>query len=41
LPKENEKQINQFDVAPEYIAQHSIPLVLRKGEYHIRVGQIA
>lgn len=41
LPITNPNQINQYDVAPEYITEHSKPLVLHQGEYRIIVGQQA
>ena len=41
IPKKSDKQINKFDIAPEYIQEHSMPLVLYNGEYHIVVGQQA
>lgn len=37
LPKKNEKQINQFDVAPEYIYENSIPVAMDRGEYRINI----
>jgi hypothetical protein len=39
LPKKSDKQINQFDIAPEYIYENSIPVVMDKGEYRINVTQ--
>jgi hypothetical protein len=41
LPITSPKQINQYDIAPEYITEHSIPLVLNQGEYRIMVGERA
>lgn len=38
LPKKSDKQINQFDIAPEYIYEHSVPVVKNKGEYRISVA---
>lgn len=37
LPEKSDKQINQFDIAPEYIYENSIPVVMDKGEYRINV----
>lgn len=37
LPVKSDKQINKFDIAPEYIAEHSMPLVYYEGEYRIVV----
>ncbi len=37
LPKKSEKQINQFDIAPEYIYENSSPVAMDKGEYRISV----
>ncbi len=39
LPKKSDKQINQFDIAPEYIYENSIPVAMDKGEYRINVTQ--
>jgi len=41
LPKKSDKQINQFDIAPEYIYKNSIPVVMDKGEYRINVTRNA
>jgi hypothetical protein len=41
LPITNPNQINQYDIAPEYITEHSMPLVYHQGEYRIIVGQTA
>ena len=38
LPKENERQINQFDIAPEYIFEHSKSLLVKQGEYRIPIS---
>lgn len=40
LPKKSDLQINQFDVAPEYIYEHSKPLVLYNGEIRIPIHAI-
>jgi hypothetical protein len=40
LPKTSENQINQFDIAPEYIYENSRPLVITQGEYRIPVAHI-
>ena len=37
LPKMSEKQINQFDIAPEYIYEHSTPVVLDHGKKSINI----
>ena len=39
LPKKNDNQINQFDLAPEYVYEHSVPVVMKKGEYRISISQ--
>ncbi len=38
LPKKSEKQINQFDIAPEYIYENSLPVAMDKGEYRISIS---
>lgn len=38
LPKISEKQINQFDIAPEFIFEHSRPVQPDKGIYQIQVA---
>lgn len=38
LPKKSKKQINQFDIAPEFIYENSIPVFMDKGEYRISVN---
>lgn len=38
LPKKSEKQINQFDIAPEYIYENSLPVDMDKGEYRISIS---
>ncbi len=39
LPIKSDKQIDQFDLAPEYIYENSVPLVMNKGEYRINISQ--
>jgi hypothetical protein len=39
LPKKTDKQIDQFDIAPEYIYENSSPIVVDKGEYRINVSR--
>ncbi len=41
IPFESDKQINQFDIAPEYIYEHSFPLVPDNGGYRIVINQQA
>lgn len=38
LPEKSDKQINQFDIAPEYIYENSIPVIMDKGEYRINIA---
>src|SRR5690606_15206713 len=39
LTKNNNKQITQFDIPPQYIFDNSTPVVMDKGEYRINVIQ--
>lgn len=39
LPAKNDKHINQFDIAPEYIYEHSVPLVPDNGGYRIVINE--
>jgi len=41
IPKKNDKQINEFDIAPEYVYENSIPVILHKGENRITINQQA
>jgi len=41
LPKRNDRQINIYDVAPEFIAEYSIPVMVNRGMYNINIGQSA
>ncbi len=39
LPKKSDNQINQYDIAPEYIYEHSTPLIPENGGYRIVLNQ--